>query len=79
MQADRMQQLKNTVELDLRPCSCLQFHAGSTLLVSLRVSDISHSIHLQVVQCGISGPDQETARRSFTGKLLHLVNFNRRL
>lgn len=42
--------------------------------------DVTHSIQVQEVQCGISGPDQELARRSLLlGKFLCLLNINRRL
>lgn len=40
-------------------------------------SDVNHNIQMQVVQCGISGPDQELART--LGKFLCLLNINRRL
>lgn len=51
-----MQQPKNTVELDLRLAPASTSMEAGTLLVSLMVSDVSHSIHLQVVQCGVKCP-----------------------
>lgn len=74
-----MQQSKSAVELDWRPCSCFYFHTAGTLPLALMGSDVNHSIQVQVVQCGISGPKQELARRTLLGKVLRLLNTNRRL
>lgn len=52
---------------------------AGALLLALMGSDVNHRNHMQVVQCGISGPDQELARRSLLGKFLCLINTNRRL
>lgn len=51
-----MQQPKNTVELGLRLAPASTSMEAGTLLVSLMVSDVSHSIHLQVVQCEVKCP-----------------------
>lgn len=49
------------------------------LPLALMGSGVNHSIQVQVVQCGISGPDQELTRRTLLGKFLCLLNINRRL
>lgn len=79
VQGDGMQQSKRAVELDLRYFSYFYFHIAGTLPLPLMGSDVNHSIQMQVVQCGISGPDQELARRSLLDKFLCLLNTNRRL
>lgn len=56
MQSGRMQQPKNTVELDLRLAPASTSMDTGALLVSLMVCDVSHSIHLQAVQCGVKCP-----------------------